>query len=150
MYFIGYSIACLLLPRFCDLYGRKKVYFISITIQIFLMTGATVNKSLPGQHALIFFMGIVGVGRSTIGFLYLVELVPPKNKKLIGTLTNASDALIYIFSSFYLWVLSRNVVYLLVIGICLNVIVAICVFFIPESPDFLHDIRDYDGVRRVF
>lgn len=150
MYFIGYSISCLILPRVCDLYGRKKIYFTCISLQVFIMLGIVVNKNFKGQLALIFFMGVVGVGRSTIGFLYLIELVPPKNKKLIGTLVNTGDAFVYVFSSFYFWVVSKHTQYYLIIGVVLNVFVAVAVFFIPESPDFLHDIRDYDRTRKVF
>lgn len=106
-----------------------------------------VSKNYSLTIALIFFLGVVGVGRSTIGFLYLMELVPKRKKRLLGTLTNATDAFLYIVCAFYFWMISKNVFYLLTATTVLNVLLVIGIYFVPESPDFLHDIRDYDRVR---
>ena len=84
VYFVGYSVACMIFPRLCDLYGRRWIYSISIWVQVFVYAGLIFSKTIVGHMILILFLGILGVGRSTIGFLYLMELQPPKNKKLVG------------------------------------------------------------------
>jgi hypothetical protein len=58
--------------------------------------------------AIIMVLGVCGVGRSTIGYLYLMELIPKRNKRFVGTINMAANAAVYVMSAFFFWLISKD------------------------------------------
>ena len=99
---------------------------------------------------LILVFGFCGAGRSTIGYLYLLELIPKRHKILVGTLLHAINSLTLVFSSLYFWFITKNYFWFLLYSTIANFICTIAILFIPESPEYLYASKDYDGARDSF
>lgn len=56
----------------------------------------------------MFFLGFAGVGRCSISFLYLMELIPQPKQTLIGTIVQMNNGLVAIYMAVYFWVISRD------------------------------------------
>jgi MFS family permease len=149
MYFVGYSISCLFVPRIADMYGRRWPYIISMSIQVLAFIGLLVCKNLMGVLCLILLFGLCGGGRSTVGFLYLMELVPKKDKRFTGTLNVAFDSFIYTMTAFFFWFMCKDTFYLLFMCAIGNFFVAIGIFFIPESPEYLYEKKEFQKTKLV-
>ena len=146
-YFAGYSISCLVVPRLADIYGRRMPYIVSTWIQLILYFGIYFSKSLMMTLTLILIFGFCGAGRSAVGYLYLIEMVPSRWKTLAGTLMHSVNSLTFVFSAIYFWFVSKEWRWLIIYAICANIITCIAILFIPESPLYCHSIRDYDKAR---
>lgn len=86
-YFVGYSLACLFIPRLADIYGRRWLFIGAIWFQVLVYIGLLFSKSLVSNIILILVFGLCGAGRSTTGYLYLMELLHAKHKRIAGTAT---------------------------------------------------------------
>lgn len=78
MYLFGWSIGCLFVPRFGDVYGRKWPFMISMGASIIFHLGLTLSKNIDLTSALFFLLGLCTPGNSNIAYVYLIELVPLK------------------------------------------------------------------------
>ena len=78
MQFAGWAVAALFIPRLADIYGRKKMYFISMLCHGLIYFGIVMSRSLKLTTALMFFLGMAGAGRASVGYLYMLELTPLK------------------------------------------------------------------------
>jgi MFS family permease len=79
MYFSGWAIAAIFIPRLGDIYGRRKVYLWTMTGHLFVYLAIILSRNLLLTTVLQFFFGAVGVGRGTVGFLFTLELIPMGN-----------------------------------------------------------------------
>ena len=86
---------------------------------------------------IMFFLGFSGVGRCSICFLYLMELLPQNRQTLIGTILQMNNGLIPIYLSLYFWFITKNWVWVEGFVACVTLAVIIAASFMPESPKFL-------------
>ena len=84
--FFGWAISAIFLPRLADVYGRKLVYLWSMAAHGLFYLLIILSKDLTLTTCLMFFFGMASVGRATVGYLYMAELVPLKNQTTVGTL----------------------------------------------------------------
>ena len=78
MYLFGWSVGCLWIPRLGDVYGRKYPFLISAGISIFIHLGLILSKNISLTMVLFFIIGLCTPGKSNIGYVYMLELVPSK------------------------------------------------------------------------
>jgi MFS family permease len=71
MFFVGWAFAAPFVLRLVDVFGRKKVYMIDMSLHAVLFILVTFSKSLNLTIALSCFMGVFSVGRAAISYLYL-------------------------------------------------------------------------------
>ena len=76
MFFAGWTLAATFLPRLADLYGRKRVYVVSMILHGLFYLGIILSKNIKLTTAMQFFLGMSSVGRASVGYLYTMELVP--------------------------------------------------------------------------
>jgi hypothetical protein len=76
--------------------------------------------------------------------------MPKEKKVLVGTLTFITNSSTFIWTSIYFWFISKNYEWIIIYAIFANFITAIGVILLPESPDFLYVMKDYDGARQAF
>ena len=74
--FIGWSSAAFILPRVADIKGRKPVFCLSMLIQTVGFAGLFFSKNIYVTYVFMFIFGTASVGRCSISFLYLMELLP--------------------------------------------------------------------------
>ena len=76
MQFVGWALASTFLPRLADMYGRKYVFLFSLLLQLLSMAATFFSENSKLTTGIMFFLGFSGVGRCSICFLWLMELLP--------------------------------------------------------------------------
>ena len=76
MTFAGWTIACIFVPRVGDLYGRRLPFLISLGFSILVYLGLILSENIDLSITLFFFLGLTCVGKSNIGYIYMLELIP--------------------------------------------------------------------------
>ncbi len=147
MYLVGWAVSAFILPRSGDKFGRKPIYLLSMTGQLVVWIGIIFSRNLTLTTALNFFFGFFQCGRSTVGFVFMLEFVPRKYQAAVSTIAWSFVAVAIMFSGFYFLVISDNWIWLQVIGASMTLIVVICLIFIPESPKYLVTKKKYDQAR---
>ena len=98
----------------------------------------------------IFGSGMLYSIRQIMGFVYILELLPRKNRTLAVTVIYVTDALVYPTIVIYFWTISTNWFSLFLVAYCLSVIGAVACFYLPESPQFLIQLNQFDEALQVF
>jgi hypothetical protein len=91
----------------------------------------------------------MSVGRASIGYLYMLELIPTENQALAGTILHFVNSSVTILSCIYFYFISKYWLWFQVFGWSLNLLTVVCVIFMPESPKFLLTKKKYDECREV-
>ena len=86
MYFFGYTTSAVLLPRLSDLYGRKRIYFVSMLGHLLVYLAMLFSKSLTFTIVMMLFFGFFSLGRASVGYIYMQELMPTAKQTTVGTL----------------------------------------------------------------
>ncbi|TNV80510.1 hypothetical protein FGO68_gene767 [Halteria grandinella] len=148
MLFAGWAFAAVWLPRLADVFGRRTVYLYSM-IGHFVFFGAIIlSHSRVLTTVLMFLLGMSSVGRATVGYLYMMELSPLKQQTTIGTLLQIFNTFVTIFACFFFYYISKQWQWFEIIGLVINLIVIVCVVFMPESPKYLYAQRRWDDMRK--
>ena len=127
-YFIGCGVTLLWLPRFADIYGRKKMYTLGMVLQVIFYTAIMFTRNYYVMLISIFIFGTLISFRNSIGFIYFLELVPKKNRAAAGTAYCVIDGLVYPFLVIYFWKISKDWFWLLLIGYAFQIMGCICSF----------------------
>jgi MFS family permease len=83
--FLGWTLAAFVLPRLADIYGRRLVFMSSILLQSLIFFGLYFSSILYLTYVLMFFFGAAAVGRCSVSYLYLMEVLPKSQQVLTGT-----------------------------------------------------------------
>jgi len=75
-YFLGGTIALFFVPRLGDIYGRKYIFFGCMVLQAVVYIWFLFATSIYGAITGMFISGISSVGRSSVGFVLLLEYLP--------------------------------------------------------------------------
>ena len=70
----------------------------------------------------------------TIGFIYLVELMPRSSQVLVSTIQNIVATLTVLFCALYFAFVSKHWLYYLLIGYALQIFQLATLWYLPESP----------------
>ena len=108
MYFAGWTISCLIIPRISDLYGRKIMTLTTVSISTLIYLGLILSKNLDLSIALLFFYGLMLSGKTINTYVYLLELVPKKYQAYVGTVFLFADGTTTIWISLYFRYISKN------------------------------------------
>eukprot|EP00347_Sterkiella_histriomuscorum_P000203 403376785 len=148
VFFAGWTLFCLIMPRFSDLYGRKIVYQISMFGILITSLLLTFSSNLTQIVILTFIMGCFQVGRSALAFLYQQELMPKKFKTISGTVNYVIYGLVPLWIVLYFLYISNNWIYLHIFGVAVLILIAIGTLVMPESPQYYLSKRQYDKARK--
>ena len=137
MYFAGYTTSAVILPRLSDLFGRKIIYFISMTGHLLVYLVFLISRSLTLNIAMMVLFGFFSLGRASVGYIYMQEMMPTAQQTIVGTTLQVLNGMIQIFGCIYFYFISKYWLWFEIFGWCLNLIVVLCLYFIPESPKYL-------------
>ena len=137
-YFIGWCSTLLWLPAMADRHGRKRFYWLGIFLNLCIYTGMLFTDSLLVMTVLFSLFGAVCSLIIQVGYVYLTEMVPTKIVAGLTSLWSIQDATIYICCVVYFAEISKHWFYYALIGYILNVISMVGLYWLPESPRFLH------------
>jgi MFS family permease len=132
VYFVGWTI-CSLGQRLGDVYGRKGIFIISMVASIIIYAAAIVSTNLYLTIFLFFALGLT-VGKQMIGYVYLLDFIPNKNKPFIGTCCLVVDASTLILLPVYFRFISKDWFWLHIGGVSILSLATVGAFFLPESP----------------
>ena len=76
MCIFGSSIGTLFVPRLGDVYGRRLPCLISMGASLLMHLSLILSNSVNLTMALFFFQGLCTPGKSNVGYVYMLELVP--------------------------------------------------------------------------
>lgn len=76
MLFAGWAVAAAIIPRLSDVFGRKRVYIVSMFFMGLFWIFMVFSTSRRLTTALMFFWGMASCGRAAVGYLYMAELCP--------------------------------------------------------------------------
>mmetsp|Transcript_28234 Transcript_28234/g.37664 ORF Transcript_28234/g.37664 Transcript_28234/m.37664 type:complete len:181 (-) Transcript_28234:911-1453(-) len=150
MFFVGTFLGSFVLPRAADIYGRKPLFLIGLTLYIAVVVALYFNRSLPLLYTLMFLGGVSETGRYYVAYVYCVEMMP----KSVQDATGIYIFLVFGFAMTYIglqfWYLTKDV-YLnnwiaLFVGLASWLTV---LFWLPESPRFFYGHKKFDKAREV-
>lgn len=147
IYFVGWAFAALILPRLSDIYGRKYLYLTAMTIQCTFWLVILFSRSLNLTIAMMFFFGMGSLGRSAIGFLYLMELLPQTKQTFVASILAIVKFQSTTFVALYFLYVSKYWFPLEAFMCGSNALICISILFLPESPKFLISKRRYEDAR---
>lgn len=136
-FWIGYVSTMLWLPRVADVYGRKKLFAVGLSISLLLYTALILSKNFYLTMVIIFFFGVTNTIRTITGFVYFTEMMPKSKITVATTVLWIIDGCIYLFVVIYFWKISTYTNGLIIIGWCFAFCGALFSWFLPESPVWL-------------
>ena len=137
---MGWAATLLWLPRFGDLYGRKHIFTAGATLDFILYSFLMVTESLNTTVVLSGLFGMLASVRVSVGFIYLMELMPKSSRTTVGSVSNICGGCIYPLATLYFWFVSKNWLYFVANGYFLCLFSACSALLLPESPYFLIEL----------
>lgn len=137
IYFIGYVLTLLWLPRLADVHGRKVLFTWGTFAQAILFTILMFTRQFYVMLVTIFAFGLLASIRQVTGFIYFLELMPQKNRTTAAVVFTIIDGLTYMLVTVYFWLISKQWFYIILIGYLMSIASAGLVWFLPESPVYL-------------
>ncbi|KAG6464788.1 solute carrier family 22 member 15 [Manduca sexta] len=119
-----------------DRYGRRTALLICTYTNIALMLAAPFSPNYWSFVTLRFLIGIPSGGTLIVGIVYIMEIVGPKHREVVGTLALLPDGLTQASLSLFAYYTRNWRIYSLAYT-ALSVIPFVLVLFIPESPRWL-------------
>lgn len=138
----------LYISRSADIYGRKWPTRLTSMFSVPFQVGLFLSKNINLTTVIFFFSGCCSPGKVNVSFVYVCELVPVKYRTYIGTMVLFADAGIVTLLAVYFRFVSKQWEYFMLVGMGFNVISQIALFFIPESPKWLHSTKKFDEARK--
>jgi MFS family permease len=148
MYLFGWSLGCLFIPRFGDLYGRRKPFLVCMFLSLLVYLGLILSQNLLLTTVLFALLGLCTPGKSNVAYIYVMEIVPAKKTTPVGTVLLIADGSTMIFLSIYFRFISKNWLYFQLFCIILSSIAFGITILCPESPKYLYSYKKYKEARQ--
>ena len=120
---------------------------LSMAIQTLAFLGLYLSHDVNLTTAFMFLFGVASVGRCSISFLYLMELLPSSAQVIAATTLQVHNSLLALFGCLYFWLIWKNWLGIEILAGVLGVISGVGAFFMPESPKFLISKHRYEEAR---
>lgn len=147
----GTLLTVLWVPAVADRYGRKWVVVVSYLLFVAAVGVIGCSSNLNALYAALFVVGMTFPGRIIVGLNFLIEYFPQRAKNTVTNVKMFSiGAFLFIIDATFQFG-TRNykeILWTLTAGTLLSTLYVL--FFIPESPSFLHERgtgTDYDEAR---
>ena len=148
-FFAGWAFSSFIIPRLADVYGRRVTFIYSMVLQTLAFIGVIFSRDINITTVLMFFMGIAAPARTTIGFLYLMELLPAKSRPLAAISHHFVASFVNVVGCLYFWLISKNWRWLEIMACFIGLIACLGACIMPESPKFYISNKKYDEARQA-
>ena len=95
------------------------------------------TKNLYVMIGIAFCFGFLTSIRSEVGYCYIMEMIPSKNRVALTTFWSVQEVWIYLMASIYFWKISKDWFWFTFIGYCWNIISFVCLFSCQNLRVFL-------------
>ena len=139
-FFLGWALTSFWLPKYSDLYGRKKIYLIGHVLDLCIYTTILFTSNFTIIIVCGLLLGMLSSIRISVGYNYLIEFFPTNRQTFIGSVWIVIDALMYTMMVIYFWKIGRE--WSTILGsLCItaNILNIVATLIIPESPRFLYN-----------
>ena len=144
-YFIGWGLTLLWLPLLADKYGRRRIFISGTIIDLCFYSGIMITQRLNVMIWLSFFEGLAASCTQTVGYVYVMELLPARRQSTFTSIYSSWDTcLTYLIATLYFRFVSDHWFYLAMFGYILQIICVGFVWFMPESPKLLVELNRLD------
>lgn len=143
-------ISALIIPRYADIIGRKNVVFATSSLSVLVSFCLMLSSSLVFTCMVLFILGLLVSGNFGVSYVYNLEFFPPEWKSAVGTGNSVIHTFLCGALPLYFLFVSKNYVWLFVIGASMNII-SVCgfLFFLDESPLYLYNKGEHEKAEKV-
>lgn len=137
LYYAGWCATLLWMPSLAETRGRHNLFKFSMVLNLGIFTLVFFSTS---YMITLFSIGIVGVFtslRTGVGWPYLLEMVPKKDRAMHATLYGMLGASWGMIGSIFFYFFTNNAYYFMGIGYAMQIISVLLTMMLPESPVFL-------------
>ena len=139
MFFVGTFSGSFVLPRAADIYGRKPLFLIGLSLYICVVIALFFVNSLPLLYTLMFLGGISETGRYYVAYVYCIEMMPEKVQDHTGLYIFLVFGAAMTYIALQFWFITKDCFVNNWIALVLAIISLICVtIYLPESPRYLY------------
>ena len=150
MFFVGTFSGSFVLHRLADIYGRKPLFLIGLSLYIVVIIALYFVKSLYMLYFLLFLGGISETGRYYVAYVYAIEFMPQKVQDSTGLYIFLVFGVAMTYIALQFWFITKNVFVNNWIALCLAVTSWISVIiYMPESPRFLFSNKQFEKAKQV-
>ena len=137
VYFFGWSITLLFIPKLADKFGRRWIYLSSRLIDASLYIASMMISEYWGMVGLMSGFGLAASGRINVQTVYFQEWVPRKSQTLMAVIFMMDSAFGDLTVVLVLWLFTQDTFYLRIIGLSLCLLSIPATIALPESPRLL-------------
>lgn len=137
IYFIGWILTLLFIPRISDLYGRQKILIGGISTQTLAYAFLVFNNSYVVTVGSLFVLGMCSAVRTQVAYIYMYENMRPKHYERTTGIIHVIEGTLAVFGALYFFYISKYWFPLIFGGFMLSVFGNIGVWFYYESPRYL-------------
>lgn len=145
----GLLFGSIFLVRLGDIFGRKRILVIIVTISSIVLMGIIFTQNLLVLYMFIFLFGMTAAPRGALSFVYALELTTKRHEAFYSMLTMVCDSsgLIVLGTYFYFVKDMKPVIYALVV--IQSLLIVLVGVFMPESPKFLYEKGELERFRKA-
>ena len=137
-FLLGTFIGSFVLPRAADIYGRKPLFLIGLSIYIIDVICLYFVKELWQLYLLLFLGGISETGRYYVAYVYAIEFMPKKVQDSTGLYIFMVFGVAMTYIALQFWFITKDcfVNNWIALGLALLSFVSVTLYM-PESPRYL-------------
>ena len=132
-FFTGWIITLIFIPRISDLNGRQKLIMYGNIVCTLAYALLFISHSYVVLIISMTIMGMMSTIRAQIGTIYLYESLQKHAFVLTYTIFMALEGAAGVFVSLYFMYVSKNFIWLLATGFCMQIVGTIITLTYPES-----------------
>ena len=136
-YYAGWCSTLLWMPRLSEIYGRARFFKFAMALNTLMFTVLMFSRSYALTLTSIFIVGFFTSMRTGIGWPYLLELVPKRDRPYHATLYGIIGANWGVIGAVFFVFCSKNAYYFMGFGYVLQITALVISLTLPESPVYL-------------
>lgn len=148
-FFIGILLAMMIVPKASDLWGRKYLFVLTMTVSLTAQVGLIRSDSLNSSVIYMIMIGSTFPGKNVVGLNYMLEFVPENHHTKYVTFGMILDCLTLYGMSYGFQKYNRNWLWTQVLGLAgTSFALLVSALLMPESPKFLYVKKRYEEARQ--
>ena len=150
VFLAGIVIGCSSVTKLGDIYGRRPIYLMGLTLNFVLVGMLIVLRNVLVVYFCLFFLGISIAARYYVGYTYNLEFQPKRSHVIVSVVQFSAESIVYLLNIAYFVYISDRWIPLQIPNLILSLVGVIYVYFMPETPVWLVATKKYDSARGVF
>ena len=148
MFFVGCFLGSFVLPRCADIYGRKLLFLVGLSIYIVVVISLFFCRNLYSLYFLMFLGGISETGRYYVAYVYVVEMMPDKVQNATGLYVFLVFGFAMTYIALQFWFITKDcyVNNFIALALAITSLVSVSIY-LPESPRFLFSNKQFEKAK---